>query len=256
MTYATIGRAVAARVAAGLPASADARVGLSGRGADAVGHRLPHRRRAGGARGPRSAGRVSPSPLRADRRAAAIEIETTRPELIPACVALVAHPDDARYQSLFGTEVITPLFGVRVPVLAHPLADPEKGSGIAMICTFGDITDVTWWRELESAGPRHPPARRHPARRSRGARRAGSRPMSRGRSRLRRARRPLGLESARQDCRAAARLGRDGRRTAADHPRGEVLRKGRPAARDHDQPPVVHQDHGRSRGAAGARRAS
>src|SRR3954470_24372055 len=77
-----------------------------------------------------------------------VEIDTTRPELIPACVALVAHPDDARYQSLFGKEVETPLFGVRVPVKAHALADPEKGSGIAMICTFGDITDVTWWREL------------------------------------------------------------------------------------------------------------
>ncbi len=79
----------------------------------------------------------------------AVAIETTRPELIPACVALVAHPDDARYQLLFGTEVITPIFGVRVPVLAHALADPEKGSGIAMICTFGDTTDVTWWRELK-----------------------------------------------------------------------------------------------------------
>jgi valyl-tRNA synthetase len=77
-----------------------------------------------------------------------VEIETTRPELIPACVALVAHPDDARYQHLFGKDVLTPLFGVRVPVKAHALADPEKGSGIAMICTFGDITDVTWWREL------------------------------------------------------------------------------------------------------------
>ncbi len=78
----------------------------------------------------------------------AIAIETTRPELIPACVALVAHPDDERYKPLFETEVITPLFGARVPVKAHPLADPEKGSGIAMICTFGDTTDVTWWREL------------------------------------------------------------------------------------------------------------
>jgi len=76
-------------------------------------------------------------------------IETTRPELIPACVALVAHPDDARYQPLFDNEVYTPLFGVRVPVRAHHLADPEKGSGIAMICTFGDLTDVTWWRELD-----------------------------------------------------------------------------------------------------------
>jgi valyl-tRNA synthetase len=77
-----------------------------------------------------------------------VEVETTRPELIPACVALVAHPDDARYQSLFGKDVQPPLFGVRVPVKPHPLADPEKGSGIAMICTFGDVTDVVWWREL------------------------------------------------------------------------------------------------------------
>ena len=80
--------------------------------------------------------------------APAVEIETTRPELIPACVALVAHPDDERYKPLFGTEVITPLFGVPVPVKPHVLADPGKGSGIAMICTFGDLTDVTWWREL------------------------------------------------------------------------------------------------------------
>jgi valyl-tRNA synthetase len=78
-----------------------------------------------------------------------IVIETTRPELIPACVALVAHPDDERYAPRFGTEVTTPLFDVRVPVLPHPLADPEKGSGIAMICTFGDTTDVVWWRELK-----------------------------------------------------------------------------------------------------------
>ena len=77
-----------------------------------------------------------------------VMIETTRPELVPACVALVAHPDDERYQPLFGTTVRTPLFGVEVPVHPHPLADPEKGSGIAMICTFGDTTDVVWWREL------------------------------------------------------------------------------------------------------------
>ncbi len=77
-----------------------------------------------------------------------VEVDTTRPELIPACVALVAHPDDARYQPLFGQYVTTPLFGVRVPVRPHALADPGKGSGIAMICTFGDLADVTWWREL------------------------------------------------------------------------------------------------------------
>jgi valyl-tRNA synthetase len=77
-----------------------------------------------------------------------IWIDTTRPELIPACVALVAHPDDERYRPLFGRTARTPLFGVDVPIVAHELAEPDKGTGIAMICTFGDTTDVTWWREL------------------------------------------------------------------------------------------------------------
>jgi valyl-tRNA synthetase len=75
-------------------------------------------------------------------------IETTRPELIPACVALLAHPDDERQSGLVGREVLTPLFGTRVPVLTHPLVDPEKGTGLVMVCTFGDLTDVVWWREL------------------------------------------------------------------------------------------------------------
>lgn len=77
-----------------------------------------------------------------------ITIATTRPELIPACVALVAHPDDPRYKPLFGKTVRTPLFDVEVPVVAHELAQIDKGTGIAMICTFGDLTDVIWWREL------------------------------------------------------------------------------------------------------------
>src|ERR1700733_8680432 len=76
-------------------------------------------------------------------------IETTRPELLPACVALGGHPDDPRHPPLFGSFARTPVFGVPVPVLAHPLAEPDKGSGIAMVCTFGDLTDVTWWRELD-----------------------------------------------------------------------------------------------------------
>jgi len=75
-------------------------------------------------------------------------IETTRPELIPSVVALIAHPDDERYQPLFGTTVTSPLFGVEVPVLAHHAAEMDKGAGIAMCCTFGDLTDVIWWREL------------------------------------------------------------------------------------------------------------
>lgn len=78
-----------------------------------------------------------------------VYIETTRPELLAACVALVAHPDDERYQPLFDSTVTSPVFGVEVPVKPHHLADPEKGSGIAMICTFGDLTDVIWWRELD-----------------------------------------------------------------------------------------------------------
>ncbi len=78
-----------------------------------------------------------------------VYIETTRPELIPAVVALIAHPDDERYQGLFGSTVRDPLFDIEIPVLAHPAAEREKGAGIAMCCTFGDLTDVQWWRELQ-----------------------------------------------------------------------------------------------------------
>ncbi|WP_062242233.1 valine--tRNA ligase [Brevibacterium epidermidis] len=85
----------------------------------------------------------------ADTSAEPIIILTSRPELIPAVVALVAHPDDERYASLFGTNVVSPLFGVSVEVRAHELAKSDKGTGIAMVCTFGDLTDVTWWRELD-----------------------------------------------------------------------------------------------------------
>jgi len=77
-----------------------------------------------------------------------LKIATTRPELLPACVAVVCHPSDERYAALVGRTVRTPLFDVEVPVHAHHLADPDKGTGLAMICTFGDLTDVTWWREL------------------------------------------------------------------------------------------------------------
>ncbi|HKY13685.1 MAG TPA: valine--tRNA ligase [Microthrixaceae bacterium] len=78
-----------------------------------------------------------------------LTISTTRPELVVSCVALVAHPDDERYRARFGTTVRTPVFGVEVPMVAHELAEPDKGTGVAMICTFGDTTDVTWWRELD-----------------------------------------------------------------------------------------------------------
>ena len=74
-------------------------------------------------------------------------ISTTRPELLPACVGITAHPDDKRYKSFFGKKAITPLFGVSVPIFASDLVDPEKGTGILMVCTFGDQVDVQWWKE-------------------------------------------------------------------------------------------------------------
>ncbi|MBI3926309.1 MAG: valine--tRNA ligase [Armatimonadetes bacterium] len=74
-------------------------------------------------------------------------ITTTRPELLVACIAVVAHPDDERYRSLFGKHAITPIFGARVPILPAEHADPEKGTGILMVCTFGDSMDVEFWKQ-------------------------------------------------------------------------------------------------------------
>jgi len=78
---------------------------------------------------------------------ATFTIATTRPELLAACVGVTAHPDDERYKPLFGKQAVTPLFHAPVPIFASELADPEKGTGILMVCTFGDSTDVEWWRE-------------------------------------------------------------------------------------------------------------
>ena len=78
-------------------------------------------------------------------------IATTRPELLPACVGVTAHPDDERYQFLFGKTAVTPLFHAPVPIFPSELADPEKGTGILMVCTFGDQTDVHWWRSEKLA---------------------------------------------------------------------------------------------------------
>ena len=74
-----------------------------------------------------------------------LPIATTRPELLPACVAVFVHPNDARYQELIGQHVTVPLFGFEVPILADVKADPQKGTGAVMCCTFGDVTDVEWW---------------------------------------------------------------------------------------------------------------
>jgi valyl-tRNA synthetase len=83
------------------------------------------------------------------RPSSCISIATTRPELLPACVAVFVHPDDQRFAQLIGREAITPLFGRRVPILADAAVDPQKGSGAVMCCTFGDVADVEWWRAHE-----------------------------------------------------------------------------------------------------------
>jgi len=74
-----------------------------------------------------------------------LEIATTRPELLPACVAVFVHPDDARYRELVDRQATVPLFGQSVPVLHDDRADPDKGTGAVMCCTFGDQMDVEWW---------------------------------------------------------------------------------------------------------------
>lgn len=76
-------------------------------------------------------------------------VATTRPELLPACVAVVVHPEDERYKEYHGSHAVTPLFGVKVPIIPDTKADPEKGTGVVMVCTFGDQTDVEWWREYD-----------------------------------------------------------------------------------------------------------
>ncbi len=95
-------------------------------------------------------------------------IGTTRPELLSSCVALLYHPSDKRYQALKNKEAIVPIFGNRVKIIADELVNPEKGTGLVMCCTFGDKTDIVWYKKynlpfkhsigldgrwLESTGP-------------------------------------------------------------------------------------------------------
>ena len=216
-----------------------ARRGLPSRGADPVGRRLPHRGRPGRARGPRAPGRLPPHRLRPGRRQRRVVIETTRPELLAALRGARRPPRRrALPAAVRHRRCVTPLFGVEVPVVAHELADPDKGSGIAMICTFGDTTDVMWWREL------HLPTRTLIGRDGRlghapfGSQ-AGSRATPSGQRRLRASSRAR--PSTRRSAASSSCCGEPGaaRRAAADHPSGEVLREGRPATRDRDLAPVV-----------------
>ena len=176
-----------------------------------------------------------------------LHIETTRPELIPSVVALIAHPDDERYQGLFGTTVTSPVFGVEIPVLAHHAAEPDKGAGIAMCCTFGDLTDVMWWRELDlpvrtvvgrdGRLTRETPEWLGQRRRVDGVRRDGGQDD---------------VQRPRGDGRPAPRVRRPRRRAEGHAADGELLREGRQAARDRRDPPVVHhQRRARRRAAQG-----
>ena len=185
----------------------------------------------------------------ASRAAASFVIATTRPELLPACVGVTAHPDDARYRALFGKRAVTPLFRVPVPIFPSELVDPEKGTGILMVCTFGDATDVQWWREQALAlrqidRPRRPPRARSTsaARPSRAStRRARTAPTPSSPARPSREAQKAIVELLREPGAAAAGGGSaplvGG--AAADRARGEVLREGRPAARVRHDAPVV-----------------
>ena len=73
-------------------------------------------------------------------------ISTTRPELLPACVAIFVHPDDPRHTGLVGRSAKTPLFDLSVPIMADEHVDKEKGTGVVMCCTYGDRQDIDWWR--------------------------------------------------------------------------------------------------------------
>lgn len=75
-----------------------------------------------------------------------LAIATTRPELLSSCVALFYHPSDTRYKYLAGSRAIVPLFGNMVPVLADEKVQVEKGTGLVMCCTFGDKTDIEWFK--------------------------------------------------------------------------------------------------------------
>ena len=173
-----------------------------------------------------------------------ILIDTTRPELLAACVALVAHPDDERYKPLFGSTVTTPIFGVEVPVVAHHLAQQDKGTGIAMVCTFGDVTDVIWWRELDL-----------PNRAILGfdGRIISEAPEAiasddSGRDAFAQIAGKTVFSAKQTMVETAPGLRRADWRDPQDQPPGEVLRKGRQAPRDRLHPPVVHQERRPRRG--------
>ena len=228
--------------AADVPAQPGPRRGVRPGGADPLGRHLPDGGRAGRARGPRAPRRLPPDRLHPAAPARSSTSRPPAPSCCPRCVALVAHPDDERYQALFGRRCGRRCSTSRCPVVAHRLAEPDKGSGIAMICTFGDLNDVTWWRELQL-----------PTRPIIGwdGRILADPPPGVPAAAVRRAGRQDRVQRAAADRRAAARIRRPGRRAEADHPPGEVLREGRAAARDRHHAAVVHPQRRPGRRPAG-----
>ena len=231
-------RALPAGGPAGLPAQPRAGRGLPGRGPGAVGRRLPLRRRPGRARGPRAAR----APTTGSRSSAADDGDARlHRDHPPRAASPPAWPSSPTPTTSATSRCSAPrcaprCSASRCEVHPHELADPEKGSGIAMICTFGDVTDVVWWRELQLptrsvVGRERPPPHRDPV--------VDRRRRRRRRGRLRRAGRAQREAGPAPHRRAARRGRRARRRPQADHPPGEVLREGRAPPRDHHQPPVV-----------------
>ena len=196
-----------------------------------VGRHLPDRRRPGRARGPRLPRRLPPGRLPRRRRRARSTSRPPAPSCIPPCVALIAHPDDERYQPLFGTTVTSPLFGVEVPVLAHPPAEPDKGAGIAMCCTFGDLTDVHVVARAAAADPRRSSAATAASR----PRRPSGSPPSRASALLRRARRQDDVQRPRGRRGRAARVRRP-RRRADSRPSARPTSTRRATSRSRSSP--------------------
>ena len=131
-----------------VPRQPRARRGVPGGGAEPLGRDVPHRRRAGRARGPGAARRVPHGRVRGPGRP-----RWSSRRRGPSCCPRASRSWRTRTTSgtrtCSGRTVRSPVFGVEVPVVAHHLAQPDKGTGIAMVCTFGDLNDVTWWRDLQ-----------------------------------------------------------------------------------------------------------
>ena len=242
-TYATIGERAQRVSQRGFLRLAAAGPGGPAHRPHPVGRGLPHRGVPGRAGGPRAPRRLPPAPVPPGRRR-----RRRRDRDHPARAAArpawpwSPTPTTAATGRCSAPTVATPLFGVRVPVVAHELADPEKGSGIAMVCTFGDTTDVVWWRELDLPTRTVVGSGRPAATGDLGSRRVGVR---RPRPAAEAAYDELAGRTVRQaQTRIVELLAESGDligEPTPDHPPGQVLREGRPTARDRVVPPVVRR---------------